>query len=152
MDSKEMEDVSNQGEPAGLGGWLMLFIVGLIYGIISHVPLAAKLDRIDVHSAFAVVGAVSIVATLAGSLIALILVFSLSRFCPKFVVSWLIFLILTNIAAVAILKSEAGDHVAIKLALAASMVKSVAWLLYFLTSKRVKNTFARPSPPASAKG
>lgn len=152
MDSKEMEDGSNQGEPEGLGGWLMLFIVSLIYGIISNIPMVAKLDRIDFHNAFAVVGAVSIVATLAGSLIALVLVFIRNRFCPKFVVSFLIFLILTNITAVAILKSEAGDHLTAKLAIAASTAKAVVWLLYFLSSKRVKNTFGGLSTPARAKG
>ena len=150
MNSKEMEDGSNQGELVGLGGWLMLFIVSLIYQITRSIPMVAKLDRIDFHNAYAVVGAVSIVATLAGSLIALVLAFTKSRFCPKFVVSFLIFLILTNITAVAILKSEAGDHLAAKLALAASTVKAVVWLLYFLSSKRVKNTFGRPSPPAVA--
>jgi len=152
MESKELEDVSNQGELVGLGGWLMLFIVSLIYGIISNIPMAAKLDRIDFHNAFAVVGAVSLVAILAGSLIALILIFTRSRFCPKFVVSFLIFLILTNITAVAILKSEAGDHLAAKLALAASTAKAVVWLLYFLSSKRVKNTFGGYSPATTGEG
>ena len=150
MEPETMEEHSNQLGPAGLGGWLMLFIVSLIYQIARTLPSLAELDRLDYHSALGVVRAVAIVAALGGSLIAVILVFSRSRFCPKFVVSWLVFLIFTNIAAVAILKSQTGDHLAAKLALAASTVKFVVWLLYFLSSKRVENTFARPSLPASS--
>lgn len=125
----------------GLEGWLMLFIVGLIYQLVSSLPAIAEFGRMDFSKPEHLINAIGFSANLIGAFGSLILIFTKSRFCPKFVIGYLAFLVVSNIAYVAVLKSGSGGSLAAKMALAASTVKSVVWILYFLTSRRVRNTF-----------
>lgn len=119
----------------------MLFIVGLIYQLVSSLPAITEFERMDFAKPENLIWAIAFSANLIGSLGSLILIFAKSRFCPKFVIGYLVILVVSNIAYAAVLKSGSGGSLAAKMALAASTVKSVVWILYFLTSRRVRNTF-----------
>lgn len=136
-----MEDSAKQEELVGLEGWLMLFIVGLIYQLVSSFPTIAEFERMDFAKLEHLIRAIAFSANLIGALGSLILIFAKSRFCPKFVIGYLAILVVSNVGYAAVLKSGSGGSLAAKMALAASTFKSVVWNLYFLTSRRVRNTF-----------
>jgi|GEM_PF-6601418 len=137
---------SQTKDPAGLGGWMILFVLGLITSTITLFTAGID-DYIEESYLSAIVFLVLVIY----SIVCLIY---MMRHSAAFPVLFTVYAC-AGTAAVLILRAPvlfmSGEWLSFSL-LAAYVPVTLLWLLYRRRSRRVRNTFTAASPPRSDAG
>lgn len=159
IENGEIDVIAVIKDPVGIGGWLILIIIGYFAGIFEGLELLIRfyeyyikgkinlfLDSsceyynpriVNVIKLEVIISIIIIVA----SILALVLIFLRKRAYPKYAIGFILFSDLIGIGCI-IFGSRSGLHIeSIDIArLIVSMLCSIIWIIYFVKSKRVKNT------------
>ena len=119
-----MTEKKSNNEIEGIGGWLILPIIGLFATIV--IQLADLSESLSYYSFQDVIPFVLInLVLIALCTVALFFIFTKSKQAPKYAIATLVI----------------NGALAVLLGLYAGLIGTVIWVLYFLKSERVKNTF-----------
>jgi hypothetical protein len=153
--------------PEGLGGWLILPMIGLFLSPLMALASAAGnllplfqnrayaalttpgLPNYDTWWAPYILGmCMIVVAQFAGSIVLLVLAFNRARWFPRGMIAFYLLMLLATVWDMAILMHldlPGANQASAITAFGRSAVVSMVWIPYFLSSRRVRNTFVRDS-------
>lgn len=158
--------------PEGLGGWLILPMIGLFLSpLMALASAGGNLLPLFHDRAYAVLTTpglpnydgwwapyipgmcVIILLQFVGSISLLVLVFKRSRWFPRGMIAFYVLMLLAtgwDMAIMMHLNLPGADQGSAITGFGRSVVVSLVWIPYFLSSKRVSNTFLRQSVGAPA--
>jgi len=113
----------------GVGGWLLLYVIILGFGLVSFPLLFIYGSQLGIVLSFALILWLI-------NLSEFILIFTKKKWVPTYLIAaiWMIFIInLGNLLNVG------GGFIS----LVPGIAVNIAWTLYFIKSKRIKNTFIK---------
>jgi len=117
----------------GIGGWLIIPIIGLFLSIILVLYDLLSMNAIYEFDFY--IGLLSLldIGLLILVITSLVLVFNKKKSAPKLIIAFYITNIILQTVVAVLIEDYSG--------IAAPWVGGAIWILYFLKSKRVKNTF-----------
>ena len=160
--------------PKGIAGWLMLFVIGqVITAIVAAVRLPSSLttfssptwsigDQVPLYHFLLVLEALADFVLLFGAVTGLVLIWRRHPSTPRFVQVYLLFILLYGVVELSLLPrvydgmsalvrqnggstTELDDERLEAIGNTGRMAAYAAvWILYWLRSRRVANTFAQP--------
>lgn len=127
----------------GLGGWLILVIIGLVSSILTNGGLAivffnAKNGGYTLPEAAPLLNSLILISIIFFILpsIGLVLMIYTKKIFRSFMIGMYILAIVSSLVQIFILLNNGSD-----VTISFTLVKSIIWIVYFVKSKRVRNTF-----------